>query len=1069
MASVDTPVRNASIDPEHPWLGLASFTEEMQAYFFGRDEEVAELARRVQRKLLTLLFGQSGLGKTSILRAGIVPRLRRLGYCPVYVRVDYAPESPSPSEQIKAAILRASEHAGDWTQPGAAVEGESLWEFLHHRDDLLRDAAGKPLVPLLIFDQFEEIFTLAQGDDAGRRRAAMFIEDLADLVENRPPKSLEARMEEDESVAERFDFTRGDYRVLIALREDYLAHLEALKGGMPSITQNRMRIARMTGAQALAAVVGPGGRLVDEEVAQSIVRFVAGGAELANAEVEPSLLSLICRELNAARIAQRREAISADLLAGSRDTILTQFYERALADQPPDVRRFIEDQLLTESGYRESLAEERVQKVFAAAGAPDALATLVDRRLLRIEERLDLRRVELMHDVLCRVVRESRDVRHEREARDEAERRLAAQRERERATRKALVRARQVATACAVLAIVAVASALFGYASTQRAERAEAQAQATRGEAERARGEAEKLMVFLLDDFQLELMPVGRLDVVAGLAKRVLGYYDGLPPELRTAETNRNRALALVRYGAALRTQARLDASDKALADAVGVLSDLQQKGDHSEATAIGLSIGLTTQALAARGRSDIPKALALAPRAVEVLEPLLAAPAPSVALRRAGGDALLTLGVLSNFRTQEEAVRNLERARQAYRGIADLALADVPAAIAYAEASAWLAGSLQALGQAEDAIRVGEEAVGIATQVLQMHPGYTSALRARGIAYNNLADAAGDDFRIGKALAYSEGSMRDYQALAAIDPSNAIAWNNLAVAYDNAATRLIQLGRIDDARGQFRAALATEHQAPASNLLGNALADSAGQLLQVEADQGNPERIEAVRKDVVRWTEMAVRNLPADSLARAFIQEDANSRAFAVADGAGDFRTLRALAEAAVQRLEVLEAPGPGAADAKRVRLVGDYDALADAAFRVRDYVAAQKASARAIELRQAAPPRTVKEARDASDGQMLAAMIAVRLGKQAEAREIVEPVLKFHRGLYVRNKEDRTQHVQMARALYVAASAGLGDRSKELGEAAGILAELPPQMLRSVSVGRLRDDIAAERGNAR
>ena len=132
---------------------------------------MAELAGRVQRKLLTLLFGQSGLGKTSILRAGIVPRLRRLGYCPVYVRVDYAPESPSPSEQIKAAILRASEHAGDWTQPGAAVEDESLWEFLHHRDDLLRDAAGKPLVPLLIFDQFEEIFTLAQGDDAGRRRA----------------------------------------------------------------------------------------------------------------------------------------------------------------------------------------------------------------------------------------------------------------------------------------------------------------------------------------------------------------------------------------------------------------------------------------------------------------------------------------------------------------------------------------------------------------------------------------------------------------------------------------------------------------------------------------------------------------------------------------------------------------------------------------------------------------------------------------------------------------------------------------------------------------------------------
>ncbi len=101
-----------SVDAEHPWLGLASFTEETRAYFYGREEEVAELGRRVQRKLLTILFGQSGLGKTSILRAGIVPRLRPEGYCPVYVRIDYSPESPPPSEQIKQAIFRATQAPG---------------------------------------------------------------------------------------------------------------------------------------------------------------------------------------------------------------------------------------------------------------------------------------------------------------------------------------------------------------------------------------------------------------------------------------------------------------------------------------------------------------------------------------------------------------------------------------------------------------------------------------------------------------------------------------------------------------------------------------------------------------------------------------------------------------------------------------------------------------------------------------------------------------------------------------------------------------------------------------------
>jgi hypothetical protein len=273
----------SQVDAEHPWLGLASFSEETQPYFYGREDEVAELARRVQRKTLTLLFGQSGLGKTSILRAGIVPRLRGHGYCPVYVRIDYAASAPSPAEQIKGAIFRATGASGEWTRPGVAAAGESLWEFLHHRGDVLRDAAGKPLIPLLIFDQFEEIFTLAQSDDAGRARAAEFLDELADLVENRAPKTLEAAIDADDALAERFDFERSDYRVLIGLREDYLAQLESVKSTMPSVTQNRMRLARMTGEQALAAVTKPGGKLVTEEVAEAIVRFVAGGSELRNA------------------------------------------------------------------------------------------------------------------------------------------------------------------------------------------------------------------------------------------------------------------------------------------------------------------------------------------------------------------------------------------------------------------------------------------------------------------------------------------------------------------------------------------------------------------------------------------------------------------------------------------------------------------------------------------------------------------------------------------------------------------------------------------------------------------
>ncbi|HZL46950.1 MAG TPA: hypothetical protein VFC28_12060, partial [Opitutaceae bacterium] len=335
-----------AVDAQNPWLGLDSFTEETRAFFHGRDDEGADLARRVQRKLLTVLFGQSGLGKTSLLHAGLVPRLRPDGYCPVYVRLDHSREAPPPAEQIKQAVQRVTAEAGTWSRPGSSQSGESLWEFFHYRDDLLTDASGRVLTPLLIFDQFEEIFTLAQTDDAGRARAQGFLRELADLVENRAP----AAIEDDETAAERFDFARADYRVLIALREDYLAHLESLRDLMPSVTQNRVRLSRMTGGPALEAVIRPGGGLVSDEVARQIVRFVSGARDLATAEVEPSLLSLVCRELNEVRLAKGEPTISADLLAGSRDTILNEFYERSLADQPEGVRRFVEDELLTDSG-----------------------------------------------------------------------------------------------------------------------------------------------------------------------------------------------------------------------------------------------------------------------------------------------------------------------------------------------------------------------------------------------------------------------------------------------------------------------------------------------------------------------------------------------------------------------------------------------------------------------------------------------------------------------------------------------------------------------------------------------
>jgi len=1080
MAPLDSPVTQTSVDPEHPWLGLASFTEETRAYFYGREDEVAELARRVQRKTLTLLFGQSGLGKTSILRAGIVPRLRPLGFCPVYVRIDYSREAPPPSDQIKGAIFRATEESGAWTKPGVSVSGESLWEFLHHRDDLLRDGSGKTLTPLLIFDQFEEIFTLAQSDDFGRQRAAQFIEDLADLVENRPPKDVEARIERDEDAAEQFDFARSDYRVLIALREDYLAHLESVKGVMPSITQNRMRIARMTGDQALAAVTKQGGKLVSEEVAEAIVRFIAGGSELRNAEVEPSLLSLICRELNNARIAKGRVEISADLLAGSHDTILAEFYERSLADQPQGVRRFIEDELLTESGFRESIAEERVRKAFAEAGAgPDALATLVDRRLLRIEERLDMRRVELTHDVLCSVVRASRTLRHEREARDEAERKLASQRERERATRKALVRARQIAAVCAILAVGAAGSAVFGYVSMKRAQRAEAEAQQTRTLAESARGEAEKLIVYLLDDFYLELEPVGRLDIVAALAKRAVDYYAALPAELRTSETDRNRALALVRYGAALRTQSRLDESQAALSEAVDVLDKLRAQGDRSEATAIGLGLGRVSQARVASSQNRRAEEQQRAQQGVDVLKPLMASAAPSVPLRRAYGLAMTYLGFSQSRGNEDEAaVKSLEEARNAYRGIDDLELHDLPAAVGYAEASSWQMAALQTLGRFGELRQVADNALDVTRRVLERRPGDMSALRAEALILDTLSVAEWTDLHVRKALALGRQDVRDWEAMTRLDPSNQVAWNNLVSARLQVSYMLSTVGEMREAIEQIRAALGVEQRVKESGMIGTVLSLTAGYLAKFEADAGDRLAAAGTAATNQRLVALAMRDVPAGSFGHAFLPEFLGNYgyptsgfgygAYAVPVADGDYEAVRRMARASAARLEQSKTATEPEGQRKNATLEMAYRTAADASYRLADYAAADADIQRALALRKTIPTRTLSEERDAGNQAVLAAMIAARRGQNAQAQRLLAPVLELHRKLLARtDNEDLTQRVELAQALYASALAGSPQRAAELKQAAALIDALPPAMRALISVGRIRASIADAQGS--
>lgn len=410
MADVSKKSKTISVNQSRPFLGLRSFEENNKDAFGGRDNEIKELFNLVEDHTLTVVFGTSGIGKTSLLKAGLMPRLRENFYFPIYIRIDYSSDE-SLVEQLRNIAFKEMQILDPSIAP---IENQTLWEYLH--DTKLLNGLVKPV---LILDQFEELFSL--GIDKDKDGIPELVTELADLAQNRIPAKVKEKFKaQNKTVPSRYN--KNTYRVVLSLREDYLARLDELKNYIPIIMDNGFRVLQMTLSQALKAAIIPGKGLINKEVAKKLIKKIVSASKLKEhirdeekIKVEPFLLSLICDRLNEKRIENGENEITHELVEKFKvDDVSASFYEETLSKFGQNVNEAIESLLLDNKGNRKLHALGDFELEYHVA--QEALDALIDARIIRKENRNDVDYLELIHDVLAPVIKKRRDRRLEKEA-----------------------------------------------------------------------------------------------------------------------------------------------------------------------------------------------------------------------------------------------------------------------------------------------------------------------------------------------------------------------------------------------------------------------------------------------------------------------------------------------------------------------------------------------------------------------------------------------------------------------------------------------------------------------------
>ncbi|HZI69150.1 MAG TPA: ATP-binding protein, partial [Hanamia sp.] len=415
------------------FIGLESYSEAQAKIFFGRDEEIERLTNLIKTNTLTIVFGKSGTGKTSLLNAGVFPRLRKDYFLPFRIRLEFKVDSPDLVSQIKSILKTEIDKYGFKVESYPSSE-TTLWEYFHS------EPLWKSVTPILIFDQFEEIFTLAKKSNRfGMQELEGFWQELADLIENSIPEKLKQKFLDNKDKID-YSYKNQKVKIVFAFREEFLPEFEGKTAKIPSLKSSRFRLLPMNGNQAYDVITKTWGTAIDDKEAHRIVSFFVSEEDENKSyelmEVEPSLLSQVCTYIDRERVSEGRNKISSDFLEKyPKEKILHSIYNEVLAESnaavfqnnpavdpnSKPVNEFLEDKLITDEGYRTKYADSEIDKTLLSG-----IDVLKRKYFLRD----DGKSVELTHDVLAPLILD------DREARRKA---IAAIAARKRANKRALI------------------------------------------------------------------------------------------------------------------------------------------------------------------------------------------------------------------------------------------------------------------------------------------------------------------------------------------------------------------------------------------------------------------------------------------------------------------------------------------------------------------------------------------------------------------------------------------------------------------------------------------------------